>query len=194
MVIWISNYMSFLFVWTEHNSLRIEIICETNAWKSCEIDCKSNAIESVQFENGATAHVQSVKTGSFFLRMPDKSMDKTVAHIMTGSMWMRKKVLYNYTFIFRSFLAKEYNTSILCCLNSCFNENQNVDCSQWYSLHHRRRIANRAHRYRWPNVFTTQRRRRKQNWSVSQKRKSLNAKATTKRNVLVMRCRYVLHL
>lgn len=41
-----------------------------------------------------------------FLQMRSKSMEKTVAQIMIGSMWIRKKALYNYTFIFDRFFGQ----------------------------------------------------------------------------------------
>lgn len=99
----------------------IRIICpfspKIDRRKICnEFKTQSNLFDSIRFDwNGevrgcivaevaAAAHVHKVLRW-LFPSQYSKSIEKTETRKISGSMWILKKALYNYTFIFRTFLA-----------------------------------------------------------------------------------------
>lgn len=124
----------------------------------------------------AAAHVHKVLRW-LFPSQYSKSIEKTETRIISGSMWILKKALYNYTFIFRTFLASNnvgihiFFNFLYGCFNKMWNE-QLPPCVSPYPL------------------LTAKHLQRESKWEKGRVKKEIRYMPTTKWNVLVMRCRY----
>lgn len=147
-----------------------------------------NQIELQLPLSNCAAHVRKVlRRFLFVLQMRNKSMEKTVARIITGSMWILKKksCIIIHSFFDRFWPVQERNVDIHCGFYGWFSE-KNTKCALQSSCcclrRHRRCHCCFCYCYcscrHWANAIA----RRDKN-SVDMQTKSRSTKATTNWNV-----------